>query len=277
MYEILATQTLASGIMRFRIHAPLCARGAKPGQFCIIRIDEAGERIPLTLAGWDAKAGWIEIIVQRMGASTIHLFEMKQGDLLQDVCGPLGVASHLIKGRVLCVGGGVGTAVVFPQVQALSKLGSTVDVVIGARNKDMVILEDEIRPLANELVICTDDGSYGRHGFVTHQVADWIAERKYELVIAIGPVRMMQAVAELTRPYGILTMVSLNPIMIDGTGMCGCCRVEVGGVTRYACVDGPDFDGHQVNFDMLNLRLAGYRDEETGQTEKHKCRSGIHG
>ena len=277
MYRILHREDLAPGIARLRLAAPLVAHRAQAGQFCIVRPTPDGERLPLTLAGWDAAEGWIEIIFMAIGESTLSLLALHEGGAVADVAGPLGQPSHLSAGRVVCVGGGVGTAVLLSQVRAMAQMGAKIDVIIGARNREMVICEKDLAPLAHALIICTDDGSYGRKGFVTAALAECLENTKYDMCLAIGPVRMMQAVAELTRPVGLYTQVSLNPIMIDGTGMCGGCRVQVGGQTKYACVDGPDFDGHQVDFDMLASRLGAYRTFEGERLETHKCRSGIHG
>jgi len=275
MYTIINKQTLAPGIVRLRVAAPLVARGAKAGQFCMVRPHALGERIPLTLAGWSRAEGWIDIILQCMGASTRQIAELPVGGALADVAGPMGQPSHLDAKRAVCVGGGVGTAVLLSQIKALHEKGAVVNAIVGARNRDMVILEDELQTMVDRLIICTDDGSYGRAGLVTVALEELIAsEPAFDLCLAIGPVRMMQAVANLTRPHNLPTMVSLNPIMIDGTGMCGGCRVSVGGQTRYACVDGPDFDGHLVDFDTLNLRLGAYRQQEQALLEAHICKLG---
>lgn len=256
------------------IDAPLIAKKAKAGQFIILRTDEFGERIPLTIADYDADNGTITIIFQKIGRSTIQLGLMEEGDYILDVVGPLGVATKFEDGikRVAVIGGGVGCAIAYPQAKALFNAGVEVDVIAGFRNKDIVILEDEMKAVSNNLYITTDDGSYGTKGFVTTKLQELIdSGANYDCVIAIGPIPMMKFVCNVTKPYGIKTIVSLNPIMIDGTGMCGGCRVTVGGKIKYACVDGPDFDGHEVDFDELIRRNSAYKEaEEHGRT--HVCR-----
>lgn len=256
------------------LDAPLIAGKAKAGQFIIFRIDEYGERVPLTIADYDREKGTITIIFQKVGKSTMLLGQLGEGDSILDVVGPLGVPTEIPEGakKAAVIGGGVGCAIAYPQAKALYNSGIEVDVIAGFRSKDIVILEDEMRAVSNNLYITTDDGSYGMKGFVTNKLQELIdAGNKYDFVIAIGPVPMMKFVCAVTKPYGIKTIVSLNPIMIDGTGMCGGCRVRVGGQIKYACVDGPDFDGHQVDFDELMKRNSAYRDFEQDAKE-HVCR-----
>lgn len=272
MYKILEKKALGPGMWYMRIQAPLVARRAMPGQFIMFRITEEGERVPLTIADFDRQEGWVTIIFQEVGFSTKQLGRLEQGDHILDFAGPLGQPSVLdgFK-KVLCIGGGVGIAPLYPQIKQLSQAGASVSVIIGARSKDYIILEEEIKGLSDSLYIATDDGSYGQKGFVTDILKDLITKQasKYDLVIAIGPLVMMKAVADFTRVFAIPTRVSLNPIMVDGTGMCGGCRVTVGGQTKYACVDGPEFDGHLVDFDEAMRRQGMYKQEERVD---HSCR-----
>jgi ferredoxin--NADP+ reductase len=258
------------------VEAPSVAKKARPGQFIILRVHEDGERIPLTIADFDRAAGTITIVFQEVGRTTKALGQMEEGEGILDFVGPLGVPSHLEGVRKACViGGGLGTAIAWPQAKSLHEQGAEVHMVCGFRNKDLVILEDEVRAASDRTIITTDDGSNGVRGFVTDQLKALIAEgNEYDVVIAIGPLIMMKFVCELTRPLGIRTIVSLNPVMIDGTGMCGGCRVTVGGKTKFACVDGPDFDGHLVDFDEAIRRSAMYRDEERKSDDLHPCRMG---
>jgi ferredoxin--NADP+ reductase len=258
------TGEMAEGtVILNEIEAPLIAKKAKPGQFVILKANEDGERIPLTMADTDPDKGTITIIYMVVGKSTALFKTLKEGDGFQDVIGPLGKPTHLEKvGKVVCVGGGTGVAVLHPITRALKQVGNDVTCIIGARTKDLLILEAQMKSASHDLKVCTDDGTYGHHGFVTDVLKDALEGGDVKLVVAIGPVPMMRAVANLTRPYEVKTLVSLNPIMIDGTGMCGGCRVSVGGETKFACVDGPEFDGHQVNFDELMLRLQAYCEEE---------------
>jgi ferredoxin--NADP+ reductase len=237
----------------------------------IVRADVGAERIPLTIADADTDSGTITLIIQAIGKSTEDLVALEVGGAIRDVAGPLGMPTELLEsGRAICVGGGVGTAVILPIAQGLHAAGVAVTSIIGGRSREWVILEDDLR--ANgEVITCTDDGSYGRHGFVTQALADELRDRPPNQVYAVGPVPMMRAVVELTRAANVPTIVSLNPIMVDGTGMCGGCRVSVGGETQYACVDGPEFDGHAVNFDELIDRLATYRDFEKAALERRQC------
>ena len=251
------------GVILDEIEAPLIARKARPGQFVILKANETGERVPLTMADTDPEKGTITVIYQVVGKSTRVFKNLQVGDSFQDVIGPLGKATHLEKlGTVVCVGGGTGVAVMHPITRGLKEIGNHVIGIIGARTKDLLILEDKMRAASHELKICTDDGSYGHHGFVTDVLKEILESREVQLVVAIGPVPMMKFVSKLTKEFGVTTLVSLNPIMVDGTGMCGGCRVTVGGKTKFACVDGPEFDGHQVDFDELMLRLQAYVSEE---------------
>jgi len=258
--EILSTEVLAPGITSFTLLAPKIALRRKPGQFVILRVTEDGERIPITIAGADPDAGTIRIIVQAIGKTTTMLERLGPGDHLSDLAGPLGMPSEIEDfGTAVTIGGGVGTAIAYPVTEALQAAGNEVIAIVGGRSEEYVILEDELRAVADEVYPCTDDGSYGYKGFVTGKLQDLIdAGRRIDFVMAVGPVPMMRAVAEVTRPHDIHTVVSLNPIMVDGTGMCGGCRVEVGGETRFACVDGPEFDAHIVDFEILERRNRSY-------------------
>lgn len=273
MYTILKKEALNPTVTRMDIAAPLIARKAEPGQFVILRVDEAGERIPLTVADTDPEAGSVTIIFQIVGATTYKLNQLQVGDSLHDFVGPLGVASH-VEGlkKVAVIGGGVGSAIAYPIAKKLHALGATVHTIVGFRSKDLVILEDEFRACSDLFKVMTDDGSYGEKGLVTNALEALIqAGNQYDQVIAIGPLIMMKFVCKLTEKYGIKTVVSMNPIMIDGTGMCGGCRLTVGGETKFACVDGPDFDGHLVDFDEAMVRGAMYRDFEQHAREE-ACR-----
>jgi ferredoxin/flavodoxin---NADP+ reductase len=272
MFDVLSNDILAPNLHRMDIRAPRVAAARLPGQFVIIRVAEGEERIPLTIGDADQDAGTITLFIQAIGAATRRIVETPPGGVLRDVAGPLGMPTHIRKwGRIACVGGGVGTAVLYPLAKALAAAGNEVTTIIGGRSAPYVILADELGAFSRELLITTEDGSLGRKGFVTHPLSEIIADpqRRPAAVFAIGPVPMMKAVAELTRPQNIETVVSLNPIMIDGTGMCGGCRVVVGGESKFACVDGPEFDGHQVDFDLLSDRLTMYREHET------ECRVGL--
>ncbi len=275
MNRILETRVLAPEVKYFRIEAPKVARKRKAGQFVIIRVTGTGERIPLTIMDSNPDDGWISLIVQGVGKTTRTLNELETGDSVHDLAGPLGMPSEIHEyGRAVVIGGGVGTAIAYPTAVALAEAGNDVVSIIGGRSREFVLLEDEMRAVCTEVYPTTDDGSYGYHGFVTDKLAELIADGpSIDHVIAVGPVPMMQAVAEVTRPHGIDTVVSLNPIMVDGTGMCGGCRVSVGDETKFACVDGPDFDAHQVDFELLARRnrtysaFEYYRNEEF--TEEH--------
>jgi ferredoxin--NADP+ reductase len=262
MHSIVAKARLSPNVTRLEVVAPRIAQIRQPGQFVIVHRAEGAERIPLTLADADAGAGTIALVIQSVGKSTGELVALQPGEGIADIVGPLGRPTELIaSGRALCIGGGVGTAVVHPIVQGLQRRGVAVVSIIGGRSKEWVIFESELGRLG-EVIVCTDDGSYGRHGFVTEAAKDALAAGGIDIVYAVGPVPMMRAVVNLTKPLGVRTIVSLNPIMVDGTGMCGGCRVGVGGQTLFACVDGPEFDGHLVDFDLLTDRLSTYRDFE---------------
>ena len=264
MFKILKKQPLNPTVTKMVIEAPLVARKAQAGQFIILRASDDGERIPLTIAGYDREAGTVDIIFQIVGGTTMELNTLNEGDYLPDFVGPLGKASE-VEGfkKVAVVGGGVGCAIALPVAQALHANGCEVHSVVGFRNKDLVILEDEFNACSSKVCMMTDDGSYGTKGLVTNALEELIkAGNEYDEVIAIGPVIMMKFVCQLTKKYGIKTVISMNPIMIDGTGMCGGCRLTVGGETKFACVDGPDFDGHLVDFDEAMKRGAIYRDFE---------------
>ncbi len=269
MFKIVKREEMAEGtVILNEIEAPLIAKKAKPGQFVILKANETGERIPLTMAYTDPAKGTITIIYMVVGKSTAIFKELQVGDAFQDVIGPLGKATHLEKvGKVVCVGGGTGVAVLHPITRGLKDVGNDVTCIIGARNKGLLILEEQMKAASHDLRLCTDDGSYGHHGFVTDVLKEIMQEGDVKLVVAIGPVPMMKAVSNLTKEFDVETMVSLNPIMVDGTGMCGGCRVTVDGETKFACVDGPEFDGHKVDYDELILRLRAYQEEE------RKCHS----
>ena len=270
MYRIVKKRVLNPTVTMMEIEAPVVARKAEPGQFIILRVDENGERIPLTIAAYDRQAGTVSIIFQIVGATTEKLNHKEEGEYIHDFVGPLGKATETegLK-RVAVVGGGVGTAIAYPVAKKLHDVGCHVDLIVGFRNKDLIILEEEFKAASTNLIIGTDDGSYGKKALVTDLLREQIeAGAKYDRVIAIGPVIMMKFVCQLTKEYGIPTVVSMNPIMIDGTGMCGGCRLTVGGETKFACVDGPEFDGHLVDFDESMSRGAMYRDFELHAREE---------
>ena len=273
MYQIRKCRTLNDKVKLMVIDAPQIAQKAEAGQFIILRVDEYGERIPLTIADFDRKAGTVTIIYQIVGATTAMLAEKHEGESIADFAGPLGTASHLEGIRKAAViGGGVGCAIAYPQAKKLHELGARVDVIAGFRNKDIIILEDEFKSACDRVFITTDDGSNGRKGFVTDVLRGLLDKGEhYDEIVAIGPLIMMKMICELTRPYGIKTVVSMNPIMIDGTGMCGGCRVSVGGEMKFACVDGPDFDGHKVDFDETMRRNRMYSDQEKQALHKYEC------
>ena len=261
MYRIAYQEDLASGIHLFKVEAEDIAKKAKPGQFIILRMDDKGERIPLTIADWDEKT--VTIVFMEVGKTTQKLATLNVGDSIADFVGPLGQSTEIESfGRVVVVGGGVGIAPIFPLARELKRKGNTVISIIGSRNKDLLFWEDKMRSVSDEIIVTTDDGSYGRKALVTQPLKEILEREKIQRVFAIGPVIMMKFCAATTKPFGVKTMVSLNPIMVDGTGMCGCCRVEVGGETKFACVDGPDFDAHLVDFDLLMMRQRAYLDEE---------------
>ncbi len=271
MYKILRKKILNPTVTLMKIEAPLIAKKAEPGQFVILRADENGERIPLTIADFDREKGTVTIIFQIVGATTEKLNRLNEGGYIQDFAGPLGAASRLegLK-KAAVIGGGVGSAIAYPIAKKLHALGTEVHTVVGFRNKDLVILEDEFKAVSSVMKIMTDDGSYGEKGLVTDALKTLIEEgAQYDEVIAIGPLVMMKFVCALTKEYGIKTTVSMNPIMIDGTGMCGGCRLTVGGKTKFACVDGPDFDGHLVDFDEAMNRASTYKDFETKKREEY--------
>jgi ferredoxin--NADP+ reductase len=275
--KIVGKVALSENVVKMILEAPAIAKKRKAGQFIVLLMDEKGERIPLTIVDSDPEKGTITIIFQVVGKTTAAMAGMNVGDAFSDVQGPLGNPTDIRNiGQVVCIGGGVGVGVVYPLAAALKQAGNRVISIIGARTKDLLILEEEMKQVSDRLIIATDDGSYGFHGFVSTVLQNLIDEgEKIEEVFAIGPVPMMKVIANLTRPYGIKTIVSLNPIMVDATGMCGACRVSVGGKTRFTCVDGPEFDGHQVDFDLLTSRLRMYCDQESVAYEKHRC--GWHG
>jgi len=276
MYQITEARILAQDIKLFKIKAPNIAEKRKAGQFVIIRIEENGERIPLTIADSDSSNGTVTIIVQGVGKTTRQLNMLNEGDKILDIVGPLGTPSHIEKfGTAVSIGGGVGSAIAYPTAVALKQAGNHVITINGARSKDLVILEEEMKAVSDEAYITTDDGTYGHHGFVTDMLQKLIDDgTKIDFVLAIGPIPMMNAVANITKSHDIKTMVSLNPIMIDGTGMCGGCRVSVGGKVKFACVDGPEFDAHEVDFKNLIDRNRMYEEYEKKSLERyeHKCR-----
>jgi ferredoxin/flavodoxin---NADP+ reductase len=274
VFEIVEEQTLAPAVHRLVVRAPEIARKHRAGNFVMLRIHEEGERIPLTVADTDLGAGTITLVFQAVGKTTTELGELGPGDGLLDLAGPLGKPTHIEKlpGIVACVGGGIGVAPAHPIAKAMKRAGNHVLSIIGARTRELLVLEEEMRAASDELLVATDDGSYGHHGFVTdvlREVIEGRGKEKVSLVVAIGPVPMMRAVSELTRRYPVPTVVSLNPIMVDATGMCGACRVTVGSETKFACVDGPEFDGHQVDFDELTKRLRIYLDDEKRSMQIH--------
>jgi ferredoxin/flavodoxin---NADP+ reductase len=279
MFKIRTAEFIAPGVKRFLIEAPRIAKKQQAGQFLILRLEEHGERIPLTIESANPEAATVSIVVQSVGKTTYQLNSLKAGDAILDVVGPLGKASVIEKfGTVIVVGGGVGTALAYPTTAALKKAGNRVLSIVGGRNRDLVILEEEMRAVSDELYVTTDDGSYGEKGLVTDKLRQFLASGEtVGLVLAVGPIPMMKAVADLTREKGIHTVVSLNPIMIDGTGMCGGCRVLVGGKSQFACVDGPEFDAKDVNFEVLMQRNRMYREAEKRSLEEYQKRlSGPH-
>ncbi len=277
MAQIISAKFIAPNIKRFEILSPKIARRRKPGQFVIIRIDESGERIPLTIADSNTENGTITIIVQSVGKTTMELNMLEKGDTILDVVGPLGKPSEIeYFGTAVSVGGGVGTAIAYPTAVALKKSGNHTISIIGGRSKEFVILEDEMRKVCDEVYVTTDDGSYGKKGFVTDQLKELINKMQIDFVLAIGPIPMMKAVADVTREKNIKTVVSLNPIMIDGTGMCGGCRARVDNKTVFVCVDGPEFDAHKVDFQTLDRRNRTYFMDEKISREKFQCESEKH-
>jgi len=276
MFTIVKKTELSDLVILFEIEAPQIAGKARAGNFFVVKIHEQGERVPLTIADFDRERGTITAVFQKVGKTTTHLGSLKEGDTLSDVIGPLGVASHIERfGKVVCVGGGVGIAPVYPIARALKEAGNTVISIIGARTKDLIFWEDKMRSVSDELIIVTDDGSHGRKAVVTVPLDELIREGKdIELVYAIGPAIMMKFVCATTEKHAVKTIVSLNSIMVDATGMCGACRVEVGGETKFACVDGPEFDGHKVDFSLLMSRQRMYVDEEKIALERYREKTG---
>ncbi len=279
MFTIRKKQLLSPGVYRYEVDAPRVAEKTQPGQFVILRTHEEGERIPLTVADFDREKGVLTLIFQVVGASTELLSQMKEGDAILDLVGPLGKKSHIASGlgTVVCIGGGIGVAPVYPITRGMKEAGNRVISIIGAKSRDILIMEKEMRAASDETLVTTDDGSYGIKGFVTTALKELLARgERIDLVYAIGPVVMMKSVADVTRPLGIKTIVSLNPVMVDGTGMCGGCRVQVGGETKFACVDGPEFDGAIVDFAGLQARQGMYRAMEA-RAREHVCRIGLGG
>ena len=274
MYEILLRDDLAPQIHLFKLKAPSVARKAQAGQFVIIRIDEQGERIPLTIADWNRDEGSVSVVFMEVGTTTHRLASLKAGDSIANFIGPLGLPTHIEKlGTVVCVAGGFAVATIFPIARAMRGAGNRVISIMGARNKNLIFWEKELGSTSDQLIVTTDDGSYGRKGLVTEPLKELLEAGGIDRVIAIGPSIMMKFAAKTTEPFGVKTIVSLNPIMVDGTGMCGCCRVSVDGKTRFTCVDGPDFDGHQVDWDLLLARQKIYLNEEKSSFEawQHQC------
>jgi len=282
-HKIVSKKQLAENVFTAEIEAPLVSRSRKPGQFVIVGISgEYSERIPLTIAGADAEKGTIRLIWQRVGKSTAEMADMKVGDAFEIVTGPLGRPTHIEKfGTVVCVGGGIGVAPLLPIANGMARVGNRIISILGARTKELLILEEDFAGISDELIIVTDDGSYKRKALVTEPLKEvCVREPKPDLVVAIGPAIMMKFCCEVTRQYSVPTQVSLNTIMVDGTGMCGGCRVEVDGKAKFVCVDGPEFDGHKVNFDLMIKRLSAYKGQEQAAREaykKHKCKIGLDG
>lgn len=269
MYLIEAKRTLAENVNEYVIAAPEAARNAKPGQFIILRVDAEGERVPFTICDINRTLGTVTILVQTVGATTAKLAELGAGDYIADFVGPLGNPTDLTGyGKAMLVGGGIGGAVIYPQAKYLASIGKPATVVLGARNESLLMYEREMGNFASDLHIMTDDGSKGGKGFVTDKVRELLGKEEYDVVMAVGPLMMMKAVCDVTREFGVHTIVSMNSVMVDGTGMCGCCRVTVGGERKYACVDGPEFDGHLVDFDEARLRAGFYKEQEA----EHMCR-----
>jgi ferredoxin--NADP+ reductase len=276
VYEILERRDLVPNIHLFRIAAPSVAKKAQAGQFVVIRIDEKGERIPLTIADWNREEGSITVVFMEVGTTTHRLALLKADDHIANFIGPMGIPTHIENfGTVVCVAGGFAVATIFPIARALRENGNRVISIMGARTKDLIFWEEELRSVSDQLIVTTDDGSYARKGLVTEPLKELMEAGAADRVIAIGPSIMMKFSAKTTEPFGVKTIVSLNPIMVDGTGMCGCCRVSVDGVTRFTCVDGPDFDGHKVDWDLLFARQRIYLDEEKRSFEEwqHQCKS----
>ncbi len=275
MNKIISKEYFSDKVIQFKVEAPLIAKSRKAGHFVMVKVGEKGERIPLTIADADLQKGTITLVVQKMGVSSTKLCDLNEGDFITDMVGPLGKATHIEKfGTVVCACGGVGTAPMMPIVAALKEAGNKVITVLAARTKDLIILEEQMRHLSDEVIVMTDDGSYGNKGLVTNGVESVINREKVDLCVTIGPAIMMKFVSLLTKKYEVPTLASLNTIMVDGTGMCGACRVSVGGKTKFVCVDGPEFDAHLVDFDEMLMRLSGYKDIEREEMEKFECASG---
>jgi len=277
MFKILKKEELSDIVTLFEIEAKDIAKKAKAGNFFVLKIHEQGERIPLTIADFDSEKGTLTTVFQKVGKTTYHLGTLNEGDYLSDVIGPLGMHSHIENfGKVICVGGGVGIAPIYPITRALKEAGNTIISIIGARTKNLIFWEEKMRRVSDELIVTTDDGSYGRKAVVTVPLDELLRENKdINLVIAIGPAIMMKFVCKTTEKYDVKTIVSLNSIMVDATGMCGACRIEVGGETKFACVDGPEFDGHKVDFDLLMARQRMYPEEEKLAMERYKEKMGV--
>lgn len=276
MNKIISKEYFSERVIKFVVEAPLIAKSRKAGHFVMVRVGKKGERFPLTIADADVERGTITLVVQRMGVSSSKLCALEVGDSITDLVGPLGQATHIENfGTVVCACGGVGTAPMMPIVTALKKAGNRVITVLAARNKDLVILEEQMRENSDEVIVMTDDGSYGSKGLVTNGVEMVINREKVDLCITIGPAIMMKFVSQLTKKYDVPTVASLNTIMVDGTGMCGACRVTVGGKTKFVCVDGPEFDAHQVDFDEMLMRLGGYREMEREAMERSIDKTGV--
>jgi ferredoxin--NADP+ reductase len=277
VYKILLKQDLVPNIHLFKVAAPNVAKKAQPGQFVVIRIDEKGERIPLTIADWDEEEGSVTIVFMEVGTTTHRLALLEDGDFIANLVGPLGLPTHIDKfGTVVCVAGGFAVATIMPIARAMKKEGNRVISIMGARNRSLIFWEEELHRVSDQLIVTTDDGSYARKGMVTEPLKELLETgERVDRVIAIGPSIMMKFCAKTTQPFGVKTIVSLNPIMVDGTGMCGCCRVSVGDETKFTCVDGPDFDGHQVDWDLLFARQRIYIDEEKRSFEQWQSQHGI--
>lgn len=276
MFKIVTKEKLCPVIDFIKVEAPAVAKKAKAGQFVVIRVDEVGERIPLTLADWDAKEGTLSLVAMKVGTTTFKLSTFNVGDNILDLSGPLGIPSEIENfGTVVCVGGGVGVAPIYPVARALKQAGNEVISIIGARNKDLLFWEDHLRSVSDELIVTTDDGSYGRKGLVTEPLQEVLKrDKRISRVVAIGPAVMMKFCSLTTKPFSVPTIVSLNAVMVDGTGMCGCCRVSIDGVTEFVCVNGPEFDGHHVDWDLLFTRQRIFCDEEKRSLELWKSRHG---
>ncbi|MGC9150301.1 MAG: sulfide/dihydroorotate dehydrogenase-like FAD/NAD-binding protein [Microbacter sp.] len=270
MNKILKKAFFSSNVVYFEVEAPLIARARKAGHFVLVKVGESGERIPLTIAAADTTKGSISLVVQRVGVSSAKLCALNEGDYITDLVGPLGKATHIEKyGTVVCAGGGVGVAPLLPIVEAMKRAGNRVITVLAARTKELVILEDQMRANSDEVIVMTDDGSYGKKGIVTAGVEEVLLREKVDMCVTVGPAVMMKYVALLTKKYNVPTMASLNTIMVDGTGMCGACRVTVGGKTKFVCIDGPEFDAHQVDFDEMQMRLGSYKPMEQKAMEQY--------